>query len=175
MTLHEQELTKWLRILQQKEPVGPFSNPGAFESLVAFYEACDKDGRRAITTHFSVGLEDLLFIFVKRCAEQSVTLSRLDMLHTGLVALAMGSDVLDPRETITAFSFLAHSSEKLGHDFKCLFEQVQHMSGVQFRGRIEEFLETDEEERAIYEMGFKESMNHGVFEYVRHDDFFKKL
>src|SRR5262249_53193851 len=109
--------------------------------------------------------------YAHRIAEISVQQNDVTRLTEGLVALALGSDKIDPRDAVSVFSLLAHSAVKLGAEPEMLFRDAGELGGGEYAFEIQNFLNRDDVDRSIHEMGFKESNDGQDFKYVRHSDF----
>jgi hypothetical protein len=140
-------------------------------ALVRYYIRGDREQRHVLFEHVSNAVADQLLLFGHQAAEESVQSDDQNRLIEGLAALALGIDKIDLRDMIMVFSLLAHSAEKMNWPFNHLFEKTMVFGEGQFENQIKAFLARDDEDRSIYEMGYKESVENKVFKYVRHLDF----
>src|SRR5437870_1617104 len=134
-------LKDWLRLLGQEwsentnEPLSPEAR-AATVALIRSYVAAEPKVRGRIRASVTNRVLGNLLRFIHRIAEESVRTLNPDLLKEGFILLALGSDHLDPRDVITAFSLLAHSAQKMKRDFKPLFEDAAELAGEEYKEEI---------------------------------------
>ena len=167
------DLNGWVTLLRKGWPrrAAPADEYRGVLALVRQYRRADDAGRDRMRAAVKEPAADSLMLFAHRAAAQAVRRTDPDFLDPGLASLALGSETIDPRDVLVAFSLISHSAEKLRVDYRRLFKGARELGGKEFAELIEDWLERTAFERSIYEMGYKEATDGRGFRYVEHDDF----
>ena len=113
---------------------------------------------------------DGLWLFAHRAAENAIRRKDPDFLTHDLTALALGSEGIDPRDVLMAFSLISHSADKLHASSRQLFKTARGFGGEEFAALVQDWLERTPYERSIDGMGYKEATSGKRFRYVEDDD-----
>jgi hypothetical protein len=164
--------SEWLQLIKVHE----FSESNArdmkiVQALARFYLSVTAGQRSTIRSRVTLLLSNALFAFSKTTAEDGVREKNRDRLLEGLTALALGVNMADYRDTIVAFSLLAHSARKIKVDVEDVFNCAVDWADDFFRDQVRDFLARDREEQSIYVMGYKETGRGKQFAYVRDRDY----
>lgn len=165
MSTPKNVLTWISTIAASNDPFGP-NELAAIALLVEQFVNVDKQARAAILKNVNAKAAEALRRYTHRSAEESVRHRDPNQIVAGVTALAIGSRHIDPRDVVVALSLLAHSAVKLGRVSDEILESTLTFVPDSFGDQIRDFLERDEEDRAIKEMGFKEGKSKDGFHYV---------
>jgi hypothetical protein len=142
-------------------------------ALVRHYLRADSTGRERMRTAVSEPLADRLMLFAHLAAAKAVRRSDPQFLTHGLAALGLGSERIDPRDVLMAFSLITHSAGKLRVKYRQLFQGAREFGDKLFKELIEDdWLDRSTYERSIDGMGYLEAGGNGPrFRYIDEDDF----
>lgn len=162
----------WVKLLRRGWPRRAITTDVSrgLSVLVRHYLRADSSGRRQLRTATREPIEHRLWMFATLSAERAVRQKERDHLVQGLAALALGSERIDPRDILVAFSLLSHSAGKLRRNYRRLFEGARQLGGKEFAELVQDWLERTPEECSIDGMGFKVATDDRLFRYVDDDD-----
>jgi hypothetical protein len=165
------DLSDWVKLLRKGWPrrALPADEARGLSALARQYLRADSAGRERMRTAVTELAADSLMIFAHRAAEKAVRRKDPDFLTQGLAALALGSERIDPRDVLVAFSLISHSAGKLRVDYRHSFEDARELGGKDIAELVEDWLDRTPDERSIDGMGYKEATGGKLFRYV-HDD-----
>ena len=162
----------WVELLRKGWPrhTNPAEVSRGLTVLVRQYLRADSDGRMRMRAAVKEPSEDRLWLFAHSAAERAVRRKDRDFLSHGLAALALGSQRIDPRDVLVAFSLISHSADKLLVDYGPVFESARELGGKEFAELVEDWLDRTPDERSIDGMGKKEATVGKLFRYVDDDE-----
>ena len=164
----------WVTLLRKGWPrrALPAHVSRGLSALARQYLRADAAVRKRMRAAVNEPVADELMVFAHRLAEKAVQRKDSDFLTQGLAALALGSERIDPRDVLVAFSLISHSADKLRVDYRRLFEGAREFGGGEFAELVEDWLDRTAFERSISEMGYKEATGGKRFRYEDDDDGF---
>jgi hypothetical protein len=139
-------------------------------ALVRHYLRADAAGRKRLRAAVKEAAADELMAFAHRLAEKAVQRKDSSLLTHGLAALALGSEGIDPRDVLVAFSLISHSAGKRCVNYRRLFESAREFGGKEIAALVEDWLDRTADERSLDGMGKKEATDGKRFRYVDDDE-----
>jgi hypothetical protein len=166
------DLSGWVTLLRKGWPrwALPADVSRGLAALVRQYLRADAAGRERMRAAVNEPVADDLMLFAHRAAEKAVQRKDSDFVTHGLAALALGSEGIDPRDVLRAFSLISHSADKLRVDYRRVFEGARELGDKEFAELVQDWLERTPYERSIDGMGFKEATSGKRFRYVEDDE-----
>ena len=135
------------------------------DQLIKEYLEATNDRREQIRNSFD---NDTAWSFLKKCKDLSVEAVRqnnYDFIKQGLVLQSIENARTDKRDNIVRLSLLYNSARKLHQDPDILFEEIAHISAVEIKEILLNFIKRTEREKSISVMGYKE-INDPGFDYI---------